>query len=83
MDINITKLSDKEISKICIKYNIINTNDLNKCTREYAIQEIRTWCAYKKDTYRERRNSCPNIMNPTNSTNPTNTEGWTIESRNS
>ena len=30
----ITKLSDKEISDICIKYNIINRNDLNKCTRE-------------------------------------------------
>ena len=67
MDINITKLSDKEISDICIKYNIINRNDLNKCTREFAIKEIQTWCAYKKESYKKRRNSCPNIMNPNNS----------------
>ena len=28
MDINITKLSDKEIADICIKYNIIQMNEL-------------------------------------------------------
>jgi len=64
MDINITKLSDKEIADICIKYNIIQSNELENHTREKVIHEIQKWCDYKKNSYRERRNSSPNISNP-------------------
>ena len=61
MDINITKLSDKEISDICIKYNIIQPNEFKNYTRENVICEIQKWCEYKKKNYRERRLSCPNL----------------------
>ena len=62
MDINITKLSDKEIAGICVKYNIIQSNELRNYTRENVIQEIQKWCHYKKESYRQRSNSSPNIM---------------------
>ena len=62
MDINITKLSDKEIAGICIKYNIIQTNELKNYTRDHVIQEIDKWCKYKKESYRQRSMSSPNIM---------------------
>ena len=44
MDINITKLSDKEIAGICIKYNIIQSNELKNYTRDRVINEIQNWC---------------------------------------
>ena len=62
MDINITKLSDKEIAGICVKYNIIQPNELKNYTREHVIQEIKQWCYYKKESYRQRSSSSPNIM---------------------
>ena len=68
MDINITKLSDKEIADICIKYNIIQSSELGNHTRENVIHEIQKWCDYKKKSYRERRHSSPNIS-PNISTN--------------
>ena len=61
MDLNITTLSDKEIFEICIKYNIIQVNELKKYTRDNVIQEIQQWCKYKKQTYRHRRHSSPDI----------------------
>ena len=64
MDINITKLSDKEIAGICFKYNIIQPNELKNYTRENVITEIQKWCEYKKKNYRERRHSSPNISAP-------------------
>ena len=69
MDINITKLSDKEIASICIKYDIIQSSDLQNHTREQVISEIQTWCKYKKETYRQRRHSSPNISNPVSDPN--------------
>ena len=47
MDINITKLSDKEIADICIKYNIIQSNELRNHTRNQVIEEINKWVQYK------------------------------------
>jgi len=64
MDINITKLSDKEIAQICIKYNIIQPNELQNHTRDQVVGEIQKWCQYKKQTYRQRRNSSPNLSTP-------------------
>lgn len=61
MDINITKLSDKEIADICIKYNIIQTNELRNHTRNQVIGEIQKWVQYKKQAYKQRRHSSPNI----------------------
>ena len=65
MDINLKKLSDKEIAAICIKYDIIQPNEFKNYTREKVLDEINRWCKYKKQTYRERSNSSPNIMNNT------------------
>jgi len=64
MDINITKLSDKEIASICLKYNIIQSNELQNHTREQVIHEIKKWVDYKKTTYKQRRHSSPNISAP-------------------
>ena len=61
MDINISSLSDKEISELCIKYNIIQPNELMKYGRKKAIDEIEKWVVYKKQDYRQRRHSSPNI----------------------
>ena len=61
MDINITKLSDKEIAGICLKYNIIQVNEFKNYTREQVVNEIQKWVQYKKNTYRQRRHSSPNI----------------------
>ena len=69
MDINITKLSDKEIAGICIKYNIIQSNELMNYTRENVIQEIDKWCKYKKRSYKDRRHSSPNISTPVSDPN--------------
>ena len=53
MDINITKLSDKEIAGICVKYNIIQPNELRNYTRENVIQEKLNDlnAVYKKKAY--------------------------------
>ena len=61
MDINITKLSDKEIANICIKYDIIQSSELQNHTRQQVVGEIQKWVQYKKETYRQRRHSSPNI----------------------
>ena len=61
MDINITKLSDREIAGICLKYNIIQSNELKNHTREQVIHEIQKWVDYKKTAYKQRRHSSPNI----------------------
>ena len=37
MNINISKLSDSEIASICVKYNIIQSNELNKYTKNTGI----------------------------------------------
>ena len=67
MDINITKLSDREIAGICLKYNIIQSNELKNHTREQVIHEIQKWVDYKKTSYKQRRHSSPNIsMNSSN-----------------
>ena len=68
MDINITKLSDKEIAEICIKYNIIQSNEFKNHTRNQVIGEINKWVQYKKQTYRQRRHSSPNISMKQSST---------------
>ena len=64
MNINISKLSDSEIANICVKYNIIQSNELNKYTRTQVLTEINTWCKYKKQNYRQRSHSQPNIQQP-------------------
>ena len=64
MDLNITQLSDKEIATVCIKYNIIQANELKNYTRDHVVSEINKWCRYKKQIYRQRRNSAPNITTP-------------------
>ena len=80
MDINITKLSDKEIADICIKYNIIQANELKNYTRNDVISEITKWCSYKKKVYRQRSMSSPNIMNNQQTNLQQNNQNKTINS---
>ena len=77
MDINITKLSDKEIADICIKYNIIQSNEFKNHTRNQVIGEINKWVQYKKQTYRQRRHSSPNISVNQSSTKNINSSNTT------
>jgi len=85
MDINITKLSDKEIASICIKYGIIQANELQNHTRQQVVGEIQKWVQYKKENYKQRRHSSPNIsMNSsTNSTKVINQSGGNLRRTNS
>jgi len=76
MDINITNFTDQEIADICCKYGIIQACDLHKFSRDQVISEINRWCRYKKQSYRQRSNSSPNILNPTDvkTINPTSSQ---------
>ena len=63
MNINLSKLSDKEIAQLCIKHDIIETSQLRNCTRKHVIAEIEKWCIAKKEKYksRPRAMSDPNV----------------------
>jgi hypothetical protein len=63
MNINIASCSDRELAEICIKHNIIQTNELRQYTRDNVVSEISKWCHYKQESYklRKRSNSAPNI----------------------
>ena len=72
---------DKEISDICIKYNIIQSKELRNHTRNQVIGEIQKWVQYKKENYKQRRHSSPNIsMNGTKSINTQNNDNSIIVS---
>jgi hypothetical protein len=64
MNINLAKCSDRELAQVCVKYNIIQANELRNYTREKVVVEITHWCKYKQDTYKQRRRSLssPNIQ---------------------
>ena len=63
MNINLSKLSDREIAQLCIKHDIIETSQLRNSTRKQVIGEIEKWCIAKKEKYksRPRAMSDPNI----------------------
>ena len=82
MDINITQLSDKEIAAICIKYNIIQPSELKNYTRDHVIGEVSRWCRYKKQMYRQRSMSSPNIMTNNPSQQTTQNQTKTIQHSN-
>ena len=64
MNLNIARCSDRELAQICVKYNIIQTNELQRYTRETVVSEITKWCHYKQETYKQRRHSAPSIQSP-------------------
>lgn len=43
MNVNFSTLGDKELAQLCMKYNIIETSTLSKCTRSQVIQEVEKW----------------------------------------
>lgn len=63
MNLNLAKCSDRELAQVCVKYDIIQANELQKYTRETVVSEITRWCHYKQATYKERKRSMssPNI----------------------
>ena len=67
MDINLSKLSDKEIAMVCIKYDIIHRNELRNHSRNEVLTKINYWCKEKQTKYksRPRSNSSPNIKSVT------------------
>ena len=69
MNLNISTLSDSEIAGICVKYDIIQSAELQKYTRTQVLNEISTWCTYKKQNYRQRSLSQPNINQPIEKSN--------------
>lgn len=64
MNLNLAKCSDRELAQVCVKYNIIQANELRNYTRDKVIVEITRWCKYKQETYKQRKRSMssPNIM---------------------
>jgi len=64
MDLNLSKLSDKEIAMVCIKYDIIQSSELQHQTRDEVLTKINCWCKEKQSTYKSRRSrsySSPDI----------------------
>jgi len=64
MNVDLSKLGDKELVQLCMKYSIIETSQLSKCTRTQVVQEVEKWMNAKKEKYkasRPRSNSDPNI----------------------
>ena len=62
MNLNLSQCTDKELAQICIKYNIIQINELKNYTRSSVVQEITKWCSHKKESYKlKRSHSSPNL----------------------
>ena len=63
MNINLSKLSDKEIAQLCIKHDIIEVSRLRECTRKQVTMCVEQWCKQKQEKYksRPRAMSDPNI----------------------
>ena len=57
MEINLSKLSVKEIVAVCIKYDIIRREELKNHTRDGVLREIGQWCKYKQKNYKSRPRS--------------------------
>ena len=55
MNINLSKLTDKELAQLCIKHDIIEVSKLRNCTRKQVTIEIETWCKAKQEKYKSRR----------------------------
>ena len=69
-DIDINSLSDIDLKRICIKYQIIQTSEIHSITRDRLLRETKTYLKYKIETYKQRKRSMsdPNIRSV--STNP-------------
>ena len=67
MELNCKDLNDKELAQLCIKYDIILSQDFKYLTRKQVIQKIETWTSQKVSKYksRPRSNSNPNIKSIT------------------
>ena len=63
MNINLSKLSDKELAQLCIKHDIIEVSKLRECTRKQVNGRVEEWCKQKQEKYksRPRAMSDPNI----------------------
>jgi hypothetical protein len=63
MNINLSKLSDKELAQLCIKHDIIEVSKLRECTRKQVNVCVEQWCKQKQEKYksRPRAMSDPNI----------------------
>ena len=63
MNINLSKLSDKELAQLCIKHDIIEVSKLRECTRKQVNERVEQWCKQKQEKYksRPRAMSDPNI----------------------
>ena len=57
MNLNLAKCSDRELAQVCVKYNIIQANELRNYTRETVVVEITKWSKYKQERYKQRKRS--------------------------
>ena len=68
MNINLSKLEDKELAQLCVKHDIIEVSKLRNYTRKQVIICIEGWCKEKQAKYKSRR---PRSMSQPNiNTNP-------------
>ena len=63
MNINLSKLEDKELAQLCVKHDIIEVSKLGEYTRKQVIVCIERWCKAKQEKYKSRPKSMsqPNI----------------------
>lgn len=68
MNINLSKLEDRELAQLCVKHDIIEVSKLRNYTRKQVIICIEGWCKAKQEKYKSRR---PRSMSQPNiNTNP-------------
>jgi hypothetical protein len=62
-NIDISSLSDDDLKRMCIKYQIIQHSELQTITRERLLKETKTYLLFKIQTYKQRKRSMsdPNI----------------------
>ena len=66
MNINLSKLEDKELAQLCIKHDIIEVSKLGNYTRKQVIVCIETWCKQKQAKYKSHPKSHPKTMSDPN-----------------
>lgn len=54
MNLNIATCSDQQLAQICVKYKIVEVNELRNYTREIVVQKITQWCADKQASYQTK-----------------------------
>ena len=60
-DIDFDKLSDNELKALCIKYSMVNENEVMSINRKQSLNLIRQFLERKLKVYGQKKNNDPNL----------------------